>query len=68
MEAKDGTLMRTIKINVRDDRERFLHLYDAMMKREQVEGCYITDYKWGNEQGVLYARFTLREAEDEATN
>lgn len=60
--------MRTIKINVRDERERFLRLYDAMMKREQVEGCYITDYKWGKEQGELYAKFTLREAEDKATN
>lgn len=60
--------MRTIKINVRDKRKRFLHLYDAMMRREQVEGCYIVDYSWGNEEGELYARFTLREAEDKATN
>ena len=56
--------MRTIKINVRDERERFLHIYDAMIKHEQVEGCYIVDYSWGNERGELYARFTLREAED----
>ena len=60
--------MRIIKINVRDERKRFLRLYDAMMKREQVEGCYIIDYTWNNERGELYAKFTLREAEDKATN
>ena len=60
--------MRTIKINVNDERKRFLHLYDAMTKQEKVEGGYIIDYSWGNEQGELYARFTLREAEDKATD
>ena len=60
--------MRTIKINVHDERERFLHIYDAMIKREQVEGCYIVDYSWGNERGELYAKFTLSKVEDKATN
>jgi hypothetical protein len=60
--------MRTIKINVHYERERFLHLYDAMIKREKVEGGYIIDYSWWNEQRELYAKFTLREADDKVSN
>ena len=55
--------MHTIKVNIHSERRRFIKLYHAMMKCEQVQGCYIVDYTWIKEQGGMYAKFTLREAD-----
>ena len=53
--------MRTIKVNIHDQRKRFDQLNHAMMHGEPVEGCYVMEYRWTMEQGEMYARFTLRE-------
>ena len=61
----EGAAMRTIKVNIRDERQRFNQLNQAMMKNEQVEGCYVMEYRWIKEHGEMYAKFTLRETGDE---
>ena len=53
--------MHTIKVNVFSQRSRFYQLYNAMQKCKQVEGCFVTDYKWTKEQGEVYAKFTLQD-------
>ena len=61
----EGAAMRTIKVNIRDERQRFNQLNQAMMKNEQVEGYYVMEYRWIKEHGEMYAKFTLRETGDE---
>ena len=51
--------MHTIKVNIRDQRERFRQLLDAMVRQEQVDGCYVTGYTEIKELGERYAKFTL---------
>ena len=62
-ETREGAAMHIIKVNIHGERRRFIKLYHAMMKCERVEGCYIVDYTWIKEQGEMYAKFTLREAD-----
>jgi len=54
--------MRTVKVNIRDQRKRFDQLNHAMMNNEQVEDCYVMGYRWIKEQGEMYAKLTLRES------
>ena len=60
-QLEEGTPMHTIKVNVFSQRSRFYQLYNAMQKCKQVEGCFVTDYRWSKEQGEVYAKFTLRD-------
>ena len=59
--------MRTIKVKIRNQMKRFNQLNNAMMKNEQVEGYYVMEYRLVKEQGEMYAKFTLRDADDETT-
>ena len=60
--------MPTVKVNIRDQRKRFRQLLDAMVSRDQVDGCYVTGYTEFKELGERYARFTLCLAEDKVPN
>ena len=62
--TREGGAMHTIKVNIHGERRRFIKLYHAMMKCEQVEGCYVMEYMWVKEQGGTFAKFTLCEADD----
>ena len=56
--------MRTIKVNVHDQRKRFRQLLDALVSNDPVDGCYVTGYTELKELGEIYANFTVCTAED----
>ena len=55
--------MRTIRINIRNDRSRYIALLDAMLNRKKIEGGYVMQYSEYQEQGERYAKFLLQPPE-----
>ena len=55
--------MRTISINIRNERSRYIALLGAMMSRNRIEGGYVMTYSEYQEQGERFARFQLRPPE-----
>ena len=52
--------MQTVKINIRNERSRYIALMGAMMTGQRIEGGYIMEYSEYREQGDRYAKFQLR--------
>ena len=63
MEFKEGATMRTIKVNVRNERARYNALMDAMVSQEEVEGGYVMLCIESHEQGERIWEFLLRPSE-----
>ena len=55
--------MQTIKINIRNERSRYVALMDAMMTGKKVEGGYVMQYSIYREQGERIGKFLLRPPE-----
>lgn len=55
--------MQTVKINIRNERSRYIALLDAMKTRKKVEGGYVMEYSEYREQGERIGKFLLRPPE-----
>ena len=55
--------MQTVKINIRNERSRYIALMGAMMTGKRVEGGYVMEYSEYREQGERIGKFLLRRPE-----
>ena len=55
--------MQTVKINIRNERSRYIALMDAMMTGKKVEGGYVMQYSVYREQGERIWEFLLQSPE-----
>jgi hypothetical protein len=55
--------MQTVKINIRNERSRYIALMDALMTGKKVEGGYVMQYSIYREQGERIGTFLLRSPE-----
>ena len=55
--------MQTVKVNITNERSRYIALMDAMMTGKKVEGGYVMQYSIYREQGERIGTFLLRPPE-----
>ena len=58
--------MRTIKVNIRRERQRYESLVHAVKNGTEIEGGYVVVYDEYTEAGETIVKFFLRDANDKA--